>query len=160
RETIMRLSDIGEFRLIARLTHVLESVRAEPVAGRVDLGIGDDAAVLEVPAGQQVVATADMLVEGVDFRPDWQRAEELGGKPLAVNVSDLGAMGASPLAALACLALPREVEAQWVGAVYRGMAECAAAFGCPVVGGDTVRSPGGVSLSITALGSVDPQIIA
>src|SRR5262245_34154435 len=77
-----------------------------------------------------------------------------GGAALAVNVSDLGAMGAAPLGALVCAALPPEVECEWVEALYAGLRDCAGAYGCPVVGGDTVRSPGPVVLSVTALGSV------
>jgi thiamine-monophosphate kinase len=149
----VRLGELGEFGLIARLA-ALPGAAAAPAAGRVVLGIGDDAAVLGLPAGRQLVATADGLVEAVHFRRDWTAPEDLGWKALAVNASDLGAMGAAPLAALVTLALPPAVAVEWVEALYRGLGEAAAAFGCPVVGGDTVRSPGPVMVSVTALGSV------
>ena len=148
----MRIIDVGEFGLIDRLRALLGE--GTPAAGAVSLGIGDDAAVLAAGEGRELVATADMLVEGVHFRRQWISAEDLGWKSLAVNVSDVGAMGAAPLCALVCLALPGDAEAEWVEALYRGLKACAEEYGCPVVGGDTVRSPGPVALSVTALGSV------
>jgi thiamine-monophosphate kinase len=150
----MRISDLGEFNLIERLAAILAGGEVQPAGGAVGLGIGDDAAVLAVPEGREVVATADALVEEVHFRRDWTGPGDLGWKALAVNVSDVGAMGAAPLAALICAALPPELEVEWVEALYQGLRECAAAYGCPVVGGDTVRSAGGIMLSVTALGSL------
>ncbi len=156
----MRLSSIGDFALIDRLARQLADTPVSPAAGRVELGIGDDAAVLEVPSGHRVVATADMLVEGIHFRRDWTGPEDLGWKALAVNVSDLGAMGAAPLAALVCLALPDDTEAAGREALYAGLNACAAEYLCPVAGGDTVRSPAGVTLAVTALGTVHPELVA
>src|SRR5438128_2230747 len=108
----MRITDLGEFALIDRLRSLLGEVA--PAAGSVSLAIGDDAAVLSPGEGCELVATADMLVEHVHFRRDWTSAEDLGWKALAVNVSDLGAMGAAPLAALVCAALPAEMEVEWM----------------------------------------------
>jgi thiamine-monophosphate kinase len=121
------------------------------------LGVGDDAALLEVAAGRRVVATADALVEGVHFRRDWTSPEDLGWKALAVNVSDVAAMGGEPLAALISLALPRATEVAWVEAFYRGLEACASEYGCALVGGDTVGSPDRIVLQVALLGTVEPE---
>jgi thiamine-monophosphate kinase len=123
----------------------------------VRLGVGDDAALLEVAAGRLLVATADALVEGVHFRRDWTGAEELGWKTLAVNVSDVAAMGAEPLAALISLALPAETEVAWVEALYRGLEACATRYRCALAGGDTVGSPDRIVLHVALLGTVEPE---
>src|SRR5260370_41201283 len=104
----MRLGDLGEFGLIERIARLVgDTARApDPRAGRVTLGIGDDAALLEVPPERQLVATMDTLVEEIHFRREWTGPEDLGWKSLAVNVSDIAAMGAEPLAALLSLPLP------------------------------------------------------
>lgn len=150
----MNLADLGEFGLIDRLARSLAVSPVAPAAGSVELAIGDDASVLRFPAGTELVATADALIEEVHFRRDWSRPEDIGWKSLAVNVSDLAAMGARPLAALVTIALPAEVPVRWVDRYYQGLRECAAEYGCPIAGGDTVRSPHHIALSITAFGSV------
>lgn len=142
-----------EFALIARLQGRLARIGGDPAAGEVVLGIGDDAAVLAAPAGAELVATADALIEDVHFRRDWSSPGDVGWKALAANVSDLGAMGARPLACLVTLALPRETPVRWADRFYEGLGECAAAYGCPVAGGDTVRAPDRIALSVTALGT-------
>lgn len=116
--------------------------------------MGDDAAVLRLPPDSELVATIDALVEGVHFRCDWSQPEDLGWKALAVNVSDLGGMGARPVSALLTLSLPEDTPVEWVDRLYRGLRDCSAAYGCPVVGGDTVRSRSGITLSVAALGAV------
>lgn len=150
----MLLSDLGEFPLIDRLARQLASRGTLPTTGSLRLGIGDDAALLSLPEGTELVATTDALTEGVHFRRDWSRPEDVGWKALAVNVSDLGAMGARPLACLLSLAAPRDLPVRWVDRFYRGLSECAAEYGCPVAGGDTVASPGPLAISVTALGTV------
>lgn len=150
----MSLAKLGEFGLIGRLAGKLAQTGAVPAAGAVDLAIGDDAALLSLPPGTQLVTTVDALIEGVHFRRDWSRPEDLGWKALTANVSDLGAMGARPLAALISIALPPDVPVSWVDRLYRGLGECCRRYGCPLVGGDTVRAPREIALSITALGSV------
>src|ERR1051326_3670827 len=150
----MQLSDIGEFDLIDRIAHLVADTAAAPPAsaGRVTLGIGDDAALLEVPADRSLVTTIDTLIEEVHFRRDWTTPEDLGWKSLAVNVSDIAAMGAEPLAAFLSLALPAEIEVAWVEALVAGMEACAGEYGCQVAGGDTVRSPRHVTITVTLLG--------
>jgi thiamine-monophosphate kinase len=144
----------SEFGLIDRISAHLAKLQTQPAAGAVRLGIGDDAAVLVLPEGEELVTTIDALIEEVHFRRDWSRPEDIGWKALAVNVSDLGAMGARPLACFLTLALPKGTRTAWVDRFYAGLAECAGEYGCPVAGGDTVRSPDRIALTIAALGSV------
>jgi thiamine-monophosphate kinase len=149
--------EAGEFGLIARLLEGVRRTEGLPAGGSVRLGVGDDAALLEVAAGRLLVATADALVEGVHFRRDWTGAEDLGWKTLAVNVSDVAAMGAEPLAALISLALPAETEVAWVEALYRGLEACATEYRCALAGGDTVGSPDRIVLHVALLGTVEPE---
>lgn len=144
---------MDEFELIARYFAPLAA--AEPGA----LGLTDDAAVLPLPAGRELVVTADMLVAGVHFRAD-DPAESLGVKVLAVNLSDLAAMGADPRAYVLALALPAGwTQAQrqdWLAGFTCGLAAMQRAFAIPLAGGDTVATPGPLALSITALGTAPP----
>ncbi|MFY9326608.1 MAG: thiamine-phosphate kinase [Georgfuchsia sp.] len=112
------------------------------------LGVGDDAAIIQPVAGMQVLMSTDMLVAGTHFLPDTD-AEALGWKTLAVNVSDLAAMGATPRWALLALALPA-VDETWIAAFARGFFACANAFGVELIGGDTTRGP--MSFCATILG--------
>ena len=153
----MRIADVGEFGLIECIASLAAGSRkaAESQAGQIILGIGDDAALLEVPEERQLVATIDTLVEEVHFRRDWTGPEDLGWKSLAVNVSDVAAMGAEPLAAFLSLALPEGMEVEWVEAFIRGMDECAQEYGCRLAGGDTVRSPRHLTITVALLGTVE-----
>jgi thiamine-monophosphate kinase len=114
------------------------------------LGIGDDAAVLEVPEGRQLVACTDTLVAGVHFLPATM-PEDIGWKALAVNLSDLAAMGAEPAWVLLALTLP-EPDMQFVERFAEGFAELARDCKVALVGGDTTQGP--LSVTVTALGSV------
>ena len=114
-------------------------------------GIGDDAAILDVPAGQRLVVSTDASVEGVHFRREWLTPEELGARAAAAALSDLAAMAALPLGMLLALGVPPE----WTGslaALARGVGDAAAAVGCPIVGGNVSRARE-LSLTITVLGS-------
>lgn len=113
-----------------------------------ELGVGDDAALLAPRPGMEVAISTDMLVAGTHFLPDTD-PENLGWKTLAVNVSDLAAMGAEPRWALLAVSLPAADEA-WVAAFARGFFACADAFGLDVIGGDTTRGP--LNLAPTILG--------
>ena len=138
----------GEFGLIARLAALFGS----PPDG---IGIGDDAATWPSDAGSIDVATTDMLVEGIHFRLDWTSPEDLGWKALAVSLSDLAAMGAVPGRALVSIA----VDAARRGLVLdiaRGLQSLAARTGTWIVGGDTVRSPGPLMVSVALVGRADP----
>jgi thiamine-monophosphate kinase len=137
----------GEFELIAAFT------RALPLAGRgVVVGPGDDAAVLRPAPGEDLVVTVDAVVEGVHFDRRFAPAD-VGWKALAVNLSDLAAMGARPVGALVALGLPPGTPAAAVRAVARGLGACARAFRTPVVGGNVTRADV-LSLTVTVLGAV------
>lgn len=137
----------GEFELIDLFT------RALPRTGRgVVLGPGDDAAVLRPAPGEDLVVTVDAVVEGVHFDARSTPAD-VGWKALAVNLSDLAAMGARPVGALVALALPRGTPLARVRGVARGLGACARAFGTPVVGGNVTRADA-LSLTVTVLGAV------
>jgi thiamine-monophosphate kinase len=136
---------IGEFELIERYF-------SRPAARRdVLLGVGDDAALLEPPAGRVLVAATDTLVEGRHFPVD-APAHSVGHQALAVNLSDLAAMGAEPAWALLALSLPA-VEASWLTAFADGLYGLAARHSVALVGGDTVRGPR--VITVTALGVVE-----
>jgi thiamine-monophosphate kinase len=119
------------------------------------LGIGDDAALLAPPPGEALVATVDAVVEGVHFDARFA-PEDVGWKALAVNLSDLAAMGARPLWALCALATPRDGDARRLGRVGRGLAACARAFDVALVGGNVTRARD-LSLTVTLVGAVAPR---
>jgi thiamine-monophosphate kinase len=133
---------MGEFDLIKRFFE-------RPVQ-RSPLGIGDDCALLQPRAGMQLAVSTDLLVEGRHFFADVDPAR-LGHKALAVNLSDLAACGAEPLAFTLALALPG-VDEGWLAAFSRGMFALADAHGCELVGGDTTRGP--LAINITVFGEV------
>lgn len=114
------------------------------------LGVGDDGAVIRSRPGMDIVVSTDMLVAGTHFLPDTD-AEALGWKTLAVNLSDLAAMGAEPRWVVLAAALPRADE-DWIAAFCRGFFGLAARFGVDVVGGDTTRGP--LNLTPTVFGEV------
>ncbi|NJD25949.1 MAG: thiamine-phosphate kinase [Betaproteobacteria bacterium] len=134
----------GEFALIDRYF-------ARPTPSAV-LGPGDDCALLQPTPGMQLAVTTDMLVAGTHFLPDTD-PERLGWKALAVNLSDLAAMGATPRWALLAGALPA-VDEGWIAKFAAGFFACAGEYGVDVVGGDTTRGP--LNLCVTAFGEVAP----
>jgi thiamine-monophosphate kinase len=137
----------GEFELIELFT------RALPLAGRgVVVGPGDDAAVLRPAPGEDLVATVDAVVAGVHFDRRSTPAD-VGWKALAVNLSDLAAMGARPVGALVALGLPRGTPTATVRGLARGLGACARAHRTPVVGGNVTRADA-LSLTVTVLGAV------
>lgn len=145
-----RVADVGEFGLIRLLDESLPD--AARAADALHLGIGDDAAVWKPSEGAVTVLTTDSLVEDIHFRLDWTDWERLGHKALAVNVSDLAAMGAVPRLALVTLGLQGNEAVGDLQALYRGLGALAAAEGMVVAGGDIVRSPRAVTLHVTAIG--------
>ncbi|NIC41343.1 thiamine-phosphate kinase [Aquabacterium sp. A08] len=137
---------MGEFELIRR--HFQHPLRRSSVA----LGNGDDCALLAPAPGMQLAVSTDMLVAGRHFLPDVD-PEALGHKALAVNLSDLAAMGARPLACTLALALPAADDA-WLAAFARGLLGLADAHRCALVGGDTTAGP--LNLCLTVFGEVPP----
>ena len=141
-----------EFQLIRQIQRDT-SVSSSPGSDSgVRLGIGDDAAVLEVPAGQHLVAATDTLNVGTHFPVDTS-AFDIGYKCLAVNLSDLAAMGAVPRWALLSLSLP-EADPVWMQSFTAGFKSLAQLYGVALVGGDTTSGP--LSVSLTALGHIEP----
>lgn len=118
----------------------------------VRLGIGDDAALLAWQAHEQCVVTTDMLMDGVDFRLGVDEPERIGRKALAVNLSDLAAMGSKPVGAVVSLSLPRSGGMELAKRIYAGLAPLAMEFQCPIIGGDTNTWDGPLVINVTALG--------
>ncbi len=118
--------------------------------------IGDDGAVLTPQPGKLLVVTSDVLVDGVHFSPQTTRPEDAGWRAAAANLSDLAAMGATPLGITVGLALPGTVLVDWVERLYQGLTACLHQYNTVIVGGDVVRSPT-ITLAITAFGEVDPN---
>jgi thiamine-monophosphate kinase len=116
-------------------------------------GLTDDCAVIAPEAGSELVVTTDAVIAGVHFFPD-EEPGAVAWKALAVNISDLIAKGAAPLAYLMTLALPEAPERRWLAAFADGLRRAQERFGCRLAGGDTDRTPGPLSVSITALGTV------
>ena len=137
----------AEFGLIAR--------HFRPLAGPGALDLLDDGALLTPPPGRELVLTADAMVAGVHFLPD-DPADTVGAKLLRVNLSDLAAMGATPLAYLLTVSAPRDTADAWFAAFAAGLARDGARFGIALLGGDTTATPGPMVLSLTAMGHVAP----
>jgi thiamine-monophosphate kinase len=136
----------AEDRLIARY---FAPIARHPAA----LGLTDDAALLTPPPGCDLVLTTDALAAGVHFFAD-DPADMVARKALRVNLSDLAAKGATPVGFLLSLALPNEMDDEWVAQFARGLRTDAEAYACPLFGGDSVRTPGPATISIAMLGSV------
>ncbi|WP_091680835.1 thiamine-phosphate kinase [Methylocapsa palsarum] len=124
-----------------------------PLAGAGAHGLLDDAASLASAPGQDLVLTKDLLVAAVHFFND-DPPGDIARKALRVNLSDLAAKGAEPLGFLLGLALPQDWTADWLKAFAEGLGSDSAAFACPLLGGDTIRTPGPLTISITAIGAV------
>ena len=146
---------MGEFDLIER--YFKAPARAmrpnDGVANNIALGIGDDCALLQPSAGMQLAISSDMLVEGRHFFADVEPSA-LGHKALAVNLSDLAACGAKPLAFTLALSLP-EVDEAWLAPFSRGLLALAAEHNCTLIGGDTTKGP--LNICITVFGEVPKQ---
>ncbi len=140
--------DLGEFGLIERLV-----ARLGPAGKGVVLGPGDDAAAVRF--GASALATADLLLEGVHFDFAFSSTTDVGWKALAVNVSDIAAMGGTPRYALVSLGAPASTPVATLEALYDGIGECALAFGMSVVGGDMVAADR-LIVSVAVLGDAGP----
>jgi thiamine-monophosphate kinase len=140
----MEVSELGEFELIARIREELGTQEAARATmgrrSRLLLGIGDDAALWQSPSGAQI-ATTDTLVAGVHFPEEGVLWADLGWRVLAVNVSDVAAMGGTPEYALVTLGLPPDFAVEDVLALYRGMTTLGEEYGVVIAGGDIVRAP-------------------
>lgn len=145
---------MNELEFINRLKHHVEESTSSFIRHPSSLvcGIGDDAAVFKSPAGNNVVITADLLIEDIDFRRETP-AEYLGHKSLAVSLSDIAAMGARPRWALVSLGLPNAVwDTNFTDDFYKGFLSLAAGFGVTLIGGDVSRTPDKVVVDSIVIG--------
>lgn len=143
-------SPMSEFDLIARFFNSEEKILPLDSGSEVTLGIGDDCALFKPPPGEEIVITSDMLVEGRHFFGEVNPVT-LGHKALAVNLSDLAAMGAKPIGFTLAIALSK-IDPVWLEGFSRGLFDIAKQYSCPLIGGDTTAGP--LNISITAIGSV------
>ena len=141
-------NSLGEFDLIQRFFKTGADAMQANKKKMIALGIGDDCALLNPIAGEEIAITSDMLIEGRHFFAD-AHPEQLGRKALAVNLSDLAAMGAEPIGFTLAIALPKADEA-WLDAFSKGLFALANEYSCPLIGGDTTAGP--LTISITAFG--------
>jgi thiamine-monophosphate kinase len=150
----VKVSELGEFGLIELVAEIAAptQTRKTPAGRNLIIGIGDDAAAWRGDAGVQLL-TVDSFIQDVHFSLDITPWREVGWKALAVNLSDIAAMGGLPEYAVVSLALPEDTEVDDVRTLYQGMTGLAQEFGVAIVGGDTSRGPQ-VALNITVLGSI------
>jgi thiamine-monophosphate kinase len=146
----MDIGGLGEFSLIASIRRRMEGKYPPEVA----LGIGDDCAILRPQAGMEWVITADTQVEDVHFRRAWLTPYQIGWRAMAVNLSDIAAMGAQPFGALAALALPATTEAVFFDQLIEGLCDLGSHSQCPLIGGNLAQDPARLSLTLTVLGYV------
>ncbi|MBW4621644.1 MAG: thiamine-phosphate kinase [Cyanosarcina radialis HA8281-LM2] len=140
----MKVRDIGEQGLLERL----QSFCPLEI-------IGDDAAVLAATPGELLVVTTDMLVDGVHFSDRTTSPVDAGWRAAAANLSDLAAMGASPIGITVALSLPGDLSVSWVEQLYQGLTACLQHYDTSIVGGDICRAPT-IAVAITAFGRVSP----
>lgn len=148
----MKLKDVGEFGLI-------DLIKQDTLVDPADVivGIGDDAAVYVPGVGKYELLTTDMLVENVHFDLSKTTAWQLGYKAIAVNLSDIAAMGGRPRHAVVSIGLPPHLSVDDVVDLYNGMKEICREFMVNIIGGDTVSSPAGLVINIGVVGEVEPD---
>ena len=146
------VAEVGEFGLIKGITNHLKINRVKS-SGLV-LPPGDDAAIWQPRPGRQVVVTTDMLIESSHFRHDWSNGESVGHRALAVNISDIAAMGARPRVALVSLGLRSATQDKWVYDFYRGANDLGNRCHFRIIGGDIVRSRNKTIISVTVIGEL------
>ncbi|MCX8160728.1 MAG: thiamine-phosphate kinase [Candidatus Saccharicenans sp.] len=146
----MRIEDLGEFGFIARFSaNFLKKLPAGV------LGIGDDCAVLPWKGSKKLLVTTDLLIDGVHFLGEKISPLDLGYKSLAVNLSDIAAMGGRPRWAFLSIAIPPETEIAWLDEFFRGWRQLAARTGVRLLGGDTTKSPKGLVINVAILGEAE-----
>lgn len=153
-EKSMKVADIGEFGLISRIAGLLPRHSAGVL-----VGIGDDVAVLEFSPREVLLATCDIQVEEVHFCRSWTTPRQLGRKVVAINVSDIAAMGGVPAWALVSLALPQDTDVEFVEELYGGMQEQISEGGGAIVGGNTSAISCRMVIDLFLMGKADPERI-
>lgn len=141
----MDIKELGEFGLI-------EEIKKGITLPNGVIGIGDDCAVIPQKDGIETLVSTDMLIEGSHFLLDDISPYRLGWKSAAVNISDIAGMGGRCTGSFLSFALPKGMKAEWMMEFIRGYKEISAIYGCPLLGGDTTSSPGGLCISVTVLG--------
>lgn len=147
---MMKVRELGEFNLIDRISTAFSSEDKDLL-----IGIGDDCAVFTKGDKKMSLLTSDMLVEGIHFDLDFTTPFHLGAKSVAVNISDVAAMGGKPRWFLLSLALPGHMDVSFIDDFCAGAAQLANKFGVKLIGGDTVASPDKIIISITLVGEED-----
>lgn len=137
----------GEFALIDYIKGLCETLPTNSIEG-----IGDDCAVFDIGGGYSLLFTQDMLIERVHFLRDATSPYELGAKSLAVNLSDVAAMGGRAIATLISISIPSDLQGEWIEEFMRGYRDLSAEHGVSLIGGDTTASKGDFCISITAMG--------
>jgi thiamine-monophosphate kinase len=150
----MKLSDLGEFGLIDKIRN-----SSAPPSPSVLVGIGDDAAVVKMRASAPLLATTDMLIEGVHFDLSFTDFYSLGWKSAAVNISDIAAMGGTPRFCLTSLGIPPFFSVEQIAGFYRGLNALLTAHRTALVGGDTCSSPRGMTVCVTLLGDIEKKFV-
>lgn len=145
----MKLSELGEFGLIELISRDLSQGPSN-----VEMGIGDDTAVVRLPGDNWLLFTTDMMVEGVHFSLDYGSLRQAGVKAVVANVSDIAAMGGRPTQAVVSLALPPRLQVEDVKELYQGIRDAVHMYGLNVVGGDTVHNPERLVINVAMLGDV------
>jgi thiamine-monophosphate kinase len=147
------LADLGEFGLIDRLNNIVRRVGVQ--APRLSLGIGDDAACFRPHDGYELLITCDCVVEGRHYLPDHIDPQDLGRRAMALNISDIGAMGGRPLYALISLGLKNDPPIADVEAMYHGFLSELNPFEASIIGGNLTKSGNGLFIDITLIGEVE-----
>ncbi|UCE66558.1 MAG: thiamine-phosphate kinase [Candidatus Zixiibacteriota bacterium] len=150
----MRLSELGEFGLIEKIRN-----KIGPPGGEVIKGIEDDCAVVESSGGKVYLYTTDILVEGIHFKRAFSDPVNLGRKALAVNISDIAAMGGKPLYALFSLGAPKSSEVIFIDSMISGISSMAKEYGIDLVGGDTSLSPEALFINIFLVGESEKDTV-
>lgn len=148
------LEEVGEFGLIEGISNLMRSSKV--TSSGLENDLGDDAALWRPRPGRQVIVTTDLLVERVHFRHSWSKAESIGHRALAVNISDIAAMGGRPRVAVVALGLKGSESDRWVYEMYRGALKLGQKFHFKIAGGDIVSAPRGTTISVTMLGDISP----
>lgn len=150
----MKLSELGEFGLIHRFAPLFAQSTGSGV-----VGIGDDCAVIPQENADSLLVTTDLLVEDIHFLRHKITPFDLGKKSLAVNLSDIAAMGGIPAAAFLSIALPPNIDVEWIDDFFAGFQTLSQPAATPLLGGDTTRSLQQVTINVTVLGKANPRQI-
>ncbi len=148
---MMKLNEIGEFGLIEKI-----ALSFKPYVSEGMMGIGDDCAVIP-QRDYDLLVTTDMLIENIHFLSDQISPKELGHKSLAVNLSDIAAMGGTPICSFLSIALPSHLEANYVDEFMMGYKELSDMFSVALLGGDTTRSCRDIAINVTVMGRIQSE---